>query len=417
LSEEVDLSHFEILRSIGRGAFGKVCMVKKIDTEKYYAMKYMNKKMCLQNRAVEYVCREQQILMALSHSSIVNLWYSFQDQEDMFMVVELFRGGDLRFHIDSKNAKFDKHTMRIYALEIGLALDYLRSKSVIHRDIKPDNLLLDEHGRLALTDFNVAVVCNSDSRLNTVAGTKSYMAPEMFETTVKKGKAYSYEVDWWSTGVTLYETHRRRLPFDLSSTTTFPDCYKQIKETTLKYPSSEWEADFAAVIAAMLEVSPKRRVSSCDELNKMKFFTGLRKEEVLNQLVRPTFVPSDKKLNCQPTFELEEMIMEAEPLHKKKKRLKELEQNNAFDTEQDNEVFSKYVNYDRLKDWKPDVDLTGNELVKRQSTLPVKQLAVGKEEQGGRSRAVSPRQSEDISGRRQHERKSISPRQPSLKSV
>ena len=133
LSDEVDLSHFIILRSIGRGTFGKVCIVKKKDTYKLYAMKYMNKKMCLEKKAVDNVCREQKILMALRHPFLANLWYTFQDQEDMFMVVELFRGGDLKFHIDSKSAVFDKHTLRIYSLEIGLALDYLKTKGVIHR--------------------------------------------------------------------------------------------------------------------------------------------------------------------------------------------------------------------------------------------------------------------------------------------
>ena len=175
LPEEVDLSHFQILRSIGRGAFGKVCIVKKIDTDKFYAMKYMNKKACLQNKAVEYVLKEQQILMALTHTFLCNLWYTFQDQEDMFMVSELFRGGDLRFHIDSKSTVFDKHTLKIYALEIGLALDYLKSKGVVHRDIKPDNILLDENGHLALTDFNVAAICTSEKRLTNLAGTSSFL--------------------------------------------------------------------------------------------------------------------------------------------------------------------------------------------------------------------------------------------------
>ncbi|XP_075250350.1 serine/threonine-protein kinase 32A-like isoform X2 [Convolutriloba macropyga] len=373
LGEEVDLSHFQILRSIGRGAFGKVCIVKKVDTDKFYAMKYMNKKVCQQNKAVDYVCREQQILMALSHSFIVNLWYAFQDQEDMFMVVELFRGGDLRFHIDSKNAQFDKHTLKIYALEIGLALDYLKSKGVVHRDIKPDNILLDENGHLALTDFNVAAVCAPDRRLHTVAGTKCYMAPELLETTVRTSKSYGFEVDWWSTGVTLYETYRRHNPFQLPSNATLPEVYKLVKSMEVKY--SDWDSDFAEVIKAMLEVSPRHRVSSCEDLNKMKFFGGMRREEVLNKLVRPTFVPSDKKLNCNPTFELEEMIMETEPLHKKKKRLKEMEQNNAFNSEADTQIFSKYVNFDRMKDWKTDVQLVDNELLK-QDTVPAPQLAV-----------------------------------------
>ncbi|XP_063724307.1 serine/threonine-protein kinase 32A-like [Symsagittifera roscoffensis] len=402
LPEEVDLSHFQILQSIGRGAFGKVCIVKKIDTDKFYAMKYTNKKACLQNKAVEYVLKEQQILMALTHTFLCNLWYTFQDQEDMFMVSELFRGGDLRFHIDSKSTVFDKHTLKIYALEIGLALDYLKSKGVVHRDIKPDNILLDENGHLALTDFNVAAICTSEKRLTNLAGTKHYMAPELLETATRKSKSYSFEVDWWSTGVTLYETFRRRLPYEIPNNVQLSDCYRFIKTTDVKWTilchkekgklvkvcttavigdealhgtrvtrdghseveellvrsglvvhrrhplrdiqgcfhdPPDWDPNFVEVLRSMLDVNPKHRVSSCDELNRMKFFGGMKKEEVLNKLVRPSFVPSDKNINCNATFELEEMILEAEPLHKKgsiyyfvkKKRLKEMEERKSFD--------------------------------------------------------------------------------------
>ncbi|XP_063724306.1 serine/threonine-protein kinase 32A-like [Symsagittifera roscoffensis] len=388
LPEEVDLSHFQILRSIGRGAFGKVCIVKKIDTDKFYAMKYMNKKACLQNKAVEYVLKEQQILMALTHTFLCNLWYTFQDQEDMFMVSELFRGGDLRFHIDSKSTVFDKHTLKIYALEIGLALDYLKSKGVVHRDIKPDNILLDENGHLALTDFNVAAICTSEKRLTNLAGTKHYMAPELLETATRKSKSYSFEVDWWSTGVTLYETFRHfsTFPPPFPHPFTHLNLYTRKKHTIYKrhfvkpplrhgcfHDPPDWDPDFVEVLKAMLDVNPKHRVSSCDELNRMKFFGGMKKEEVLNKLVRPSFVPSDKNINCNATFELEEMILEAEPLHKKgsiysfvkKKRLKEMEERKSFDAEADNQMFAKYLNFDRMKDWKVDVQLIDNEMLKQ----------------------------------------------------
>ncbi|XP_043077184.1 serine/threonine-protein kinase 32B-like [Puntigrus tetrazona] len=143
--EEVNFDHFQILRAIGKGSFGKVCIVQKKDTKKMYAMKYMNKLKCVERNEVRNVFKELQIMQNLEHPFLVNFWYSFQDEEDMFMVVDLLLGGDLRYHLQ-QNVHFTESTVEHYVCEIALALHYLRNKHIIHRDIKPDNILLDEHG-------------------------------------------------------------------------------------------------------------------------------------------------------------------------------------------------------------------------------------------------------------------------------
>ncbi|XP_052533023.1 serine/threonine-protein kinase 32C isoform X3 [Tympanuchus pallidicinctus] len=144
--EDVNFDHFQILRAIGKGSFGKVCIVQKRDTEKMYAMKYMNKQQCIERDEVRNVFRELEILQEIEHVFLVNLWYSFQDEEDMFMVVDLLLGGDLRYHLQ-QNVQFTEETVRLYLCEMALALDYLRSQHIIHRDVKPDNILLDEQGK------------------------------------------------------------------------------------------------------------------------------------------------------------------------------------------------------------------------------------------------------------------------------
>ncbi|XP_063963906.1 serine/threonine-protein kinase 32B-like [Lytechinus pictus] len=110
----------------------EVCIVQKRDTKKMYAMKYMNKAMCIRKDAVRNVLREQEILQALEHPFLVNLWFTFQDEEDMFMVVDLLLGGDLRYHI-LQGVKFDAERVKLYICEIALALDYLRTQLIIHR--------------------------------------------------------------------------------------------------------------------------------------------------------------------------------------------------------------------------------------------------------------------------------------------
>ncbi|XP_067314271.1 serine/threonine-protein kinase 32B-like isoform X3 [Pseudorasbora parva] len=273
--EEVSFDHFQILRAIGKGSFGKVCIVQKRDSRKMYAMKYVNKQQCIERDEARNVLRELQVMRRLQHPFLVNLWFSFQDEEDLFMVVDLLLGGDLRFHLQQK-VQFKEETVKLYICELALALCYLQREHIIHRDIKPDNILLDEHGHVHITDFNVATVLKGSEKASSLAGTKPYMAPEVFA-----GPGYDYAVDWWSLGITAYELLR----------------------------------------GSLLTKDPENRPSRLSEIRSDPYLADVNWDAVLEKSVPPGFVPNKGRLNCDPTFELEEMILESKPLHKKKKRL------------------------------------------------------------------------------------------------
>ncbi|XP_066856416.1 serine/threonine-protein kinase 32C isoform X3 [Anser cygnoides] len=301
--EDVNFDHFQILRAIGKGSFGKVCIVQKRDTEKMYAMKYMNKQQCIERDEVRNVFRELEILQEIEHVFLVNLWYSFQDEEDMFMVVDLLLGGDLRYHLQ-QNVQFTEETVRLYICEMALALDYLRSQHIIHRDVKPDNILLDEQ------------------------------APEIFHSFLNGGTGYSFEVDWWSLGIMAYELLRGWRPYDIHSNNPVESLVQLFSTVSVQY-SSTWSKEMVALLRKLLTVNPEHRFSCLADIQTSAYLSGVVWSDVGEKRVEPGFVPNKGRLHCDPTFELEEMILESRPLHKKKKRLaKNKSRDNSKDSSQ-----------------------------------------------------------------------------------
>jgi serine/threonine protein kinase len=135
---QISLQDFTLLRSVGKGAFGKVRVVNHKKTKATFALKYINKAKCLSMAAVDNIIEERRLLEAIETTFICNLRYAFQDDENMFMVIDLMLGGDLRFHMDRIGELREDHISLMVA-EISLALDYLHSRNIVHRDIKPDN--------------------------------------------------------------------------------------------------------------------------------------------------------------------------------------------------------------------------------------------------------------------------------------
>lgn len=128
----VNLSHFVLLRSVGKGAFGKVRVVQHKGSKELYALKYINKNKCIQMRAVENIISERRILEQVSHGLIVNLRYAFQDDENLFMVLDLMLGGDLRFHLDRLGVMPESY-VQFYCAEVALGLRHLHKHNVVHR--------------------------------------------------------------------------------------------------------------------------------------------------------------------------------------------------------------------------------------------------------------------------------------------
>ncbi|XP_034079339.1 serine/threonine-protein kinase 32C isoform X2 [Gymnodraco acuticeps] len=317
-----------------------VCIVQKRDTEKMYAMKYMNKQQCVERDEVRNVFRELEILQEIEHIFLVNLWYSFQDEEDMFMVVDLLLGGDLRYHLQ-QNVQFSEDAVKLYLCEMTLALDYLQNQHIIHRDVKPDNILLDEQGHAHLTDFNIATIIKDGERATALAGTKPYMAPEIFQSFVSGGTGYAFDVDWWSLGVTIFEVLRGWRPYDIHASNSVESLMQLFSTVSVQY-SAAWPKDLVSLLRKLLTVNPEHRYSSLSAMQASAYLTDVNWDAVYEKTIEAGFVPNKGRLHCDPTFELEEMILESRPLHKKKKRLaKNRSRDNSKDSQSENDYLQE----------------------------------------------------------------------------
>ncbi|KAF3821665.1 hypothetical protein GH733_009707 [Mirounga leonina] len=173
-------------------------------------------------------------------------------------------------------------------------------------------------GHVHITDFNVAAMLPRETRLTTAAGTKPYMAPEMFNSRREAG--YSFAVDWWSLGVTAYELLRGRRPYHIRSSTSSKEIAHMFETAIVTYPSA-WSQEMVSLLKKLLEPNPDQRFSHLSDVQNFPYMNDMNWDAVLQKRLIPGFIPNKGRLNCDPTFELEEMILESKPLHKKKKRL------------------------------------------------------------------------------------------------
>ncbi|KAF9438825.1 serine/threonine protein kinase psk1 [Entomortierella beljakovae] len=280
---------FRFLKVIGRGAYGKVYLVRHIATNALYAMKVLKKaSIIVHAKDTECTMSERKILEAIRHPFIVKLHYAFQTDHRLYLILEYASGGELFTHLATERM-FSEETTAFYAAQLVLALEHLHSLGIIYRDLKPENIMLNGHGDVVLTDFGLSKVPleDSDGRTNTVCGTIEYMAPEVISGRVH----YDRTVDWWSLGIVIHDMLTGSPPFVANNRKKTMDAILNKKLNLPYYLSS----DAKDLLTRLLKRVPTARLGygpkGLENIKNHRFFRKINWKLLALRELEPPIVP------------------------------------------------------------------------------------------------------------------------------
>ena len=287
-------NYFEFLNIIGKGGFGKVWKVKLKRTKEIFALKEMSKVKIIDRRSEESIMNERKLLSRLNNPFIVNMYFSFQDFSNLYLVMDYLKGGDLRYHI-AKNKFFTEQQTKFFLSNIIIGLSYIHSKNIIHRDIKPENLVCDSNGYVRITDFGVAKKNEKDNSSET-SGTPGYMAPE-----VMLLSNHSFPVDYYAIGIIGFEFCFGFRPYLGRSRKEIRDLIvsRQVKINNDDIPD-DWSIESADFINQLIERKECKRLgfkNGIKDLMEHKWMKDVDWDKIRNKELIAPFIPDKKKDN------------------------------------------------------------------------------------------------------------------------
>ncbi|XAR49494.1 Non-specific serine/threonine protein kinase [Bertholletia excelsa] len=317
--DRTSIDDFEIIKPISRGAFGRVFLAKKRTTGDLFAIKVLKKADMVRKNAVESILAERDILISVRNPFVVRFFYSFTCRENLYLVMEYLNGGDLYSLLRNLGCLYED-VARVYIAEVVLALEYLHSLRVVHRDLKPDNLLIAHDGHIKLTDFGLSKVglINSTDDLSgpavsgttllgedepqlsvsehqrerrkkrSAVGTPDYLAPEIL-----LGTGHGATADWWSVGIILFELIVGIPPFNAEHPQTIFD---NILNRKIPWPRVPEEMSYEAhdLIDRLLKEDPHLRLGArgASEVKQHPFFRDINWDTLARQ--KAAFVPASE---------------------------------------------------------------------------------------------------------------------------
>jgi len=323
------ITDFDCVKTIGRGAFGEVRVVRKKEDNKVYALKMMRKKEMIAKKQVTHIRAERNLLAAADNTWLVKLHFSFQDDMFLYLVMEYCAGGDLMTILMREDILSEPCT-KFYMAELAMAIKSVHDLKFVHRDLKPDNVLISTAGHVKLSDFGLAKsfgtreeryiseyqekakngfkdvppATNTKGRsrqskrdrklMYSTVGTPDYIAPEVFSQ-----KGYGAEVDWWSLGVICYECLVGYPPFYAEEP--LQTCRKIVNfKRSLKIPPEAGLSAHARDIVLKLIVSARHR-AGFHGIKSHPFFRDCPWDNL--QSMTPPFIPKIKSATDTQYFD------------------------------------------------------------------------------------------------------------------
>lgn len=232
---------------------------------------------------VEHMLSEKAILVTLDHPMIVKLLAAFQDVKYLYLCLEYIVGGEFFTHL-RRAGRFDNGTARFYASQIVMIFQYLHKMDYIYRDLKPENLLLDEQGYIKITDFGFAK--KVAFKTYTLCGTPEYIAPE-----VLLNKGHGKGVDWWTLGILIFETLAGQPPFVDDDPM---GIYQQILAGKINFPRY-FDRNAKALIKKLLTADLTKRYgclkNGAEDVKKHKWFSGVSWDSMYNKELAAPIIP------------------------------------------------------------------------------------------------------------------------------
>ncbi|CAF3005190.1 unnamed protein product [Rotaria socialis] len=317
---------FQIIRPLGRGAFGSVKEVKYIRdpipdylqrtnptdstiTSARIALKIINKKSAYKMKQEEHVVNEKRILQALNFPFIIRFYFSFKDNANLYIGLELIEGGELFRHLRDSE-RFEEKKAKFYASQIVLALEYLHLLGIVYRDLKPENLLIDRYGYIKMCDFGFAKKIDR-GKAYTLCGTPEFLAPEII-----LGRGYNMGVDYWALGVLIFEMNAGYSPFwDADQ----QKIYHKIINAKFR-PRSSFTDQLIDVVRGLLQKDLTKRLgmmfNGVNDIKKHPWFRDIDWLQIFLKKLRAPWIP-DIRANNFPDAEDEEPARSSANLHEK----------------------------------------------------------------------------------------------------
>nr|XP_039268941.1 3-phosphoinositide-dependent protein kinase 1-like [Styela clava] len=300
-------SDFRFGQVLGEGSYSTVILAEEKTTKKEFAIKIIQKRHIMKERKTAHVMREKECLKRLNHPFFIKLYFTFQDEENLYFGLSVAKKGELLDCILAAK-KFDFVTTRFYAGELVAALEHMHSINIIHRDLKPENVLLDDNYHIQITDFGTAKVIEdgdlSTTRTSSFVGTAQYVSPELL-----KEKQACKASDLWALGCIIHQMHCGKPPFQAQNEYL---TFQLILKCQYEFPEIFHE-DVKDIVERLIVIDPQARLGSSDQegypsLKSHIMFEGVDWENIANQPAPKIMASLQKISNGQQQTNIHELV-------------------------------------------------------------------------------------------------------------